>query len=326
MDDRRFDDLARAAAVLRAPGLGRRALLAGLLGFLGTGWRAPRAAADCKKIGQSCGKGKDCCGAAACIDKTCACKSADAACGKACCQLGEICADGSDAGGAFCCPPARVCAGTCCPPDRVCVCVNPPDIPGVPFPDPDDLCQCRCQTGFVENNKGKCVCDTPCGGDCCDPEVGEQCCERGRNATCSLTRSDPRNCGRCGNRCKPFQECVDGTCRAVICTAAISHCVNGNGPESGAHCNAWETRRQSYLCGCFVGSDGAARCGSPWRFGSDTKVDCGPNCCPSCTTDAECLAKTGPGTFCARRTPECSNHCVGDNSPGFCVAACPPAT
>ncbi len=81
--------------------------------------------------------------------------------------------------------------------------------------------------GQTRNRKGDCTC--PAGqGDVC-PEVG-----------CTNRRSDPSNCGACGNACEFGEVCRKGECRCPsgvtcgqctpdyeFCTEGVTVCCNG---------------------------------------------------------------------------------------------------
>jgi hypothetical protein len=93
------------------------------------------------------------------------------------------------------------------------------------------FCQTTMPDGSVNNSGcqlGTACCPTslsPGGGGVvgcqttqeCQP--GQACCNR----RCVDTRSDPRNCGTCGNVCGPQQICTNGQC--LSCTVCAAGCV-----------------------------------------------------------------------------------------------------
>ncbi len=74
--------------------------------------------------------------------------------------------------------------------------------------------QSSCPPGQIRNRKGDCNC--PAGTDPC-PDG------------CFNRRSDPSNCGRCGNVCLTGEVCQKGACRCpngVTCGATCTTCLN----------------------------------------------------------------------------------------------------
>jgi hypothetical protein len=138
-----------------------------------------------------------------------------------------------------CCPGQQACAGHCvpwCPPrktivvnDASCSCVCDPFLTacevyfGVGLADQwirdPDTCLCRCLTdaerpcavtGAVRD-QATCVCACPPGWlDC--------------NGTCKDVRSDPMNCGICGNACQAGEGCCDGACVPLNTDANCGSC------------------------------------------------------------------------------------------------------
>ncbi|MDF3042620.1 MAG: hypothetical protein K0Q71_5326, partial [Thermomicrobiales bacterium] len=109
MDDRRFDNLARAFARPASRRAAVRSLTASIFG----GWLARRvpseAAAQCGGHGDPCGQDADCCGGR-CIGG--ACCDPSLACGSSCCGLFERCRNGACVRPqVFCFPPAVPCDG-----------------------------------------------------------------------------------------------------------------------------------------------------------------------------------------------------------------------
>jgi hypothetical protein len=107
---------------------------------------------------------------------------------------------------------------------------------------------------------------------------------------CLDVRSDPNNCGACGNRCNPGRpNCVDGACTVSICPDDALFCTPG-----GSACNVAES------CGCASDIDGKRFC----AFNVTCEaVDCATNA--DCVArgfgaDSACIVATGEFCDCAR--------------------------
>lgn len=130
------------------------------------------------------------------------CKQGEPVCGRRCCQKNEECVSLRVGSSTVreCnpkCPQGQVWCGDkkCCPRGRSCV-LGPTGW------------QCRrCREDQVECGTKCCPKQTPrcCGAECCNKS--QTCC----SDICADTKSDPRNCGSCGNVCE------SGVCGGGIC-------------------------------------------------------------------------------------------------------------
>ena len=127
----------------------------------------------------------------------CTCKTGETCCNpftNFCCPPGETCCNPETKfccrqGQTPCCAPGR---NFCCPPGQLCC-------------DPENnVC---CPTGTV-----------CCGGGCCAPP--HQCC----GTSCTDIKTDPVNCGFCGNVCGRDQICANGQC---VCPPGLAPCLGG---------------------------------------------------------------------------------------------------
>jgi hypothetical protein len=142
---------------------------------------------------------------------------------KNCGFCGNACADGVLCWKGACgCPNGLTQCGNDCvdvtSDDKHCTACNTPCVPP-PSADPrwicgpdvtppntkfrcgSSSCQLRCNGGFQDCNSDFC-------GDGCEVDV----------------RTDPLNCGACGNACAPGQVCWAGTC---LCPAGMTRCASG---------------------------------------------------------------------------------------------------
>ena len=106
------------------------------------------------------------------------------------------------------CPAGKHCGDVCCSATETCVGLNQPKgLPG-DSSDPNDLLECICQSNYVRDRTGACVCPAAktCGANCCDD--GEACCD-GRCVDLMHSKTD---CGACGHLCEGDTVCRDGAC------------------------------------------------------------------------------------------------------------------
>jgi hypothetical protein len=197
VDDARFDALARTLAgrVSR-----RRAL-----GFVAAGGLMPLTAGAAPEPAGCLPNGKRC------VDRGATPAPSDASarrgrhgrpsCGKCCSRFATTDNAGKfrctcKADGVVCDNDAQCCNGLC--DNGVCACAVDCD-PGL-----------RCQGG-------QCICDArSCPAGCVDATTcGASPCDQGLtpcNGGCVDTKTDPLNCGGCGNRCPVNETCVGGAC------------------------------------------------------------------------------------------------------------------
>jgi hypothetical protein len=125
---------------------------------------------------------------------------------------------------------------------------------------------------------GAACCDGMCCGGFEHPEL--KCCQDG----CKATNNDRENCGSCGNRCAPEENCVDGQCQ--------NRC--------GGPCPVGQTCRPDGTCGCLPGYKYcplATRCvvenaiccgGLPLGFCYPGSLCCGSGLEAYCTNQTSC--------------------------------------
>jgi hypothetical protein len=259
MDPRRFDTWTRSVFGTRS----RRAavqLLAsaaggGLLTLLGR-----TAVAACAKPGEGC-KTKTCCGGARCQDNRCVrtCP-AERQCGEDdCCNLCETCLGGSCSALK---PPCSECQELLCPSTGEYTCVHK-------CKDKEVCC------------RGKCL-------DSCKDCKGQKtkCYSLGEGDKCVNLKTDPKNCGTCGNLCKPCETCNDGAC--------VSKCQFGETCCGGQCCPSGKA--------CVAGV-----CTCPQGFKT-----CGTICCE---TTATCCNGTCCGSISLCCTPGWASPCCPPDAP-----------
>jgi Stigma-specific protein, Stig1 len=152
-------------------------------------------------------------------------------------------------------------------------------------------------------------------GDC--PHPGSHCC----NGTCVDTKTDPNNCGRCGNTCGTNETCTEGKCTTSSCPSGQTLCnavcvstatdVNNCG-ACGHACSATNGTPTctNGVCGQTCNA-GFATCGS--GAACTTNINTDPNNCGAC--GHVCNATNG--------TPTCTNGLCGQTcNAGF--GACVP--
>ncbi len=160
---------------------------------------------------------------------------------------------------------------------------------------------------------------------------------------CADFTGDERNCGACGVRCAPGQECVQGHCD-TSCVVGQTRCGSACFDLSTdlAHCGSCD-----HACAAGEVCSGAscqASCGFPFarcgnrcaNFASDPENcgDCGRVCRPDHATAATCAAGQCGYARCAAGFADCDgdqeNGCEqpvasDPNNCGFCGNQCRPA-
>jgi hypothetical protein len=196
---------------------------------------------------------------------------------------------------------------------------------------PDDLCEekyCEfvCNQCDGEDTRQFCISDILPGekiaacctdgaacfdGMCCGgfehPEL--KCCQDG----CKATNNDRENCGSCGNRCAPVENCVDGRCidqcdQYCADTPGVS-CCNGrcrNLIEDPANCGTCG-HTCPYGHRCFEGV--CRQCPMGEKYCSD-HIGCQPDhfvCCginDACAPPMPCCG-SGDAAYCSRYVGQC---------------------
>jgi hypothetical protein len=149
-------------------------------------------------------------------------------------------------------------------------------------------------------------------GSCCDST--ETCC----SGKCVNTKSDPANCGACGNVCSGGMTCINGVCRCPPGkTLCGNDCVDLSSDRH--HCGACGTTCPTDQM-CCSGTCGGALCGD----GCCPKGQscCGGGCCPKgqfCCAGGCCQK----GTTCCNTTLNgwecCPNNCQELFGVTFCT-------
>ncbi len=170
------------------------------------------------------------------------CQSSLTQCGNACVDTSTDVANCGACGNA--CQSGQTCqSGKCLCPD------------GNPLNTNTDCGSCgsACAPGAFCSNLN-CVCAV--GGAPCLAGGGERCC----SGTCSITQSDPNNCGGCGVLCTGSTPlCVNGVCTAASCAPGLTWC------STSGYC--------AYLPGDF---SNCGSCGTTCQYGCNNS-----QCCPS---------------------------------------------
>jgi hypothetical protein len=245
--------------------------------------RSEEGAAACKDPGEPCRKNKNCCNKQ-CINGICKCLESTDPCSsnKECC--GSLCAHVRHK------YPGKVCCRgilQTCKEGDVCCRGECGEANG--FPDEQRCCiplfggECKPKAPVPIN--------TCCRGLVCGPGLGKshRCCVR-NNGPC-----------RANEDCCEGSRCIEGSCKTWegTCRDGEDYCVTGKSPCNGKNSG----------CACFVSfNNGASRCGV-----RDAGI---PTCC---TGDNPCVAKFGPGAFCALDGPKCGCS----QGQGICKPPCP---
>lgn len=186
-------------------------------------------------------------------------------------------------------------------------------------------CDMPCGGGEVEGGGGSGPYGTSCVEGECSCKNGEMVC----NNACTDTSTDRNNCGSCGNACPTGEECVSGSCEAIVCADGLTRCgnicvdtmTNNNHCGScddycgGADGGAGELSCRGGECLC---SDGLSKCvDGSWTYCADLTSDrnnCG-TCGKSCATGTECVDESCEPIMCSDPTPDlCGNDCVDQQS------------
>jgi hypothetical protein len=150
-----------------------------------------------------------------------------------------------------------------------------------------------CQGGECGHLK----CET--GYDDCNGKIETDGCE-------TALASDPNNCGACGFKCNPGQECSNGQC---LCPPGAQRCEIGTPPDTQPACFYVDVDpRNCGACGrvcpqvdgapaaCRDGhcvtecAAGRADCDDNWRTGCETITDSDPNNCGGCGIQCDIAA------------------------------------
>jgi hypothetical protein len=241
-----------------------------------------------------CAKGTegDPAGCIAGCQKWCQCDLSSSPCGNVCCPLSQ----GYQCTSGVCAP---ICGNLCQDPDRGCVPIN---------------CYDQCFECDMFDGTCKRIGSVPCGTGCC-PD-GQTCC----SGSCSDTRTDPRNCGTCGNVCTGGKICQNGSCS---CTSGLTDCsgtcVNTNtNPNNCGQCG----RQCSSIYGGTPGGcvNGHCTCPSGWgQCGSYPNLDqwcckwgyngcCVTGDCSICPDFNGCCESRSGWFFCCPQGTTCQGY------------------
>jgi hypothetical protein len=271
MDPRRFDTWTRSVFGTRSRRDAVQLLLRGTAGGVASllGWT--QAAAACAKAGERC-VDEPCCGDARCKDNHCVSHCPKRRqCGKDdCCNLCEECV-----------------GGLCTALKPTCVeCQSPICNPTT------GQYECQRKCSFAEVCcKGKCI-------DSCNhcTSLRDTACPGVNGDECVDVQMDPKNCGTCGNLCKPCETCKDGAC--------VSKC------QSGETCCGGQCCPSGRAC-----TDGVCTCPQGYKT-------CGTICCE---TAATCCNGACCGSISMCCTPGWASPCCPPTAP--CTpAGCEEAT
>lgn len=155
-------------------------------------------------------------------------------CGRQC-SSDEVCTNGRCEPTSLCTPPCSAgqecCRGRCVDPNTA----YDNDIRNCGF------CGNECDLKVADRClNGQCSCGdrTACGS-------GFKCCNIGGVVACRSVTSDPNNCGDCGHKCNPGENCVNGECKCnngPPCNPGEACCKDGcrnvmNDPNNCGGCN-----------------------------------------------------------------------------------------
>lgn len=232
---------------------------------------------ECVDLGQdkdSCGQCGKVCPTGLCVGGQCM-PSAGASCPFGGCSNGFSCVEGNCVPTACAigpmsgfCPGPSGDLGACCDQFFSATCKSIKS-------DNDNCggCGVRCPSGQTCQN-GVCsgasgLCQDGHEGGFCDLGTSEAklCC----GGACADTRSDVKNCGRCGQSCLFDESCVSGRCALVSCVGASDgrSCNTGSGNGVCCHDKCVDTTSDEANCGqcgkgCAVGAEcRASRCALP---------------------------------------------------------------
>ena len=149
---------------------------------------------------------------------------------------------------------------------------------------------------------------------------------------CTVTRSDPANCGKCGNSCATGQQCSGGKC-TTVCPTGLSQC--GGGDAGVLFCaNLQQSNKNCGSCGnaCSAGQVcSAGKCALSCQSGLS---DCSGSCtnlkrdnknCGSCGTSCKAGQVCSAGTCalsCQSGLTNCTELCVNLQSDSVNCGAC----
>ncbi len=135
-----------------------------------------------------------------------------------------------------------------------------------------------CKRAVCDFTLKRCVVRTKANGAACG--TGRECCD----GACVDTRSNPRHCGGCGQRCQ-----VNGICSAGTCTCVRGECMN----SGGTCCPASAVR--PIACRC-TGATNLGTCeteGNVELCPPGTVACTGPVCAACCPANSTCDPSTG---------------------------------